>query len=79
MALLNANACLSCHAIDQKIVGPGYREVAARYKGDAQALTKLEASIRQGSAGKWGPAPMPPFAALSEAQVKAIAAFVLAQ
>lgn len=52
--LLNANACLSCHAIAQKIVGPSYQEVAAKYKGDAQALSKLEVSICKGSIGKWG-------------------------
>ena len=78
-ALLNANACLSCHAIAQKIVGPSYQDVSARYKGDAQALSKLEASIRQGSVGKWGDAPMPPYAALNDAQVKALAGFVLKQ
>jgi cytochrome c551/c552 len=78
-ALLNANACLSCHGIAQKIVGPGYQEVAAKYKGDAQALSKLEVSIRKGSVGKWGQAPMPPFAGLSDAQVKALAEFVLKQ
>ena len=78
-ALLNANACLSCHAIAQKIVGPSYRDVAAKYKGDAKAPTQLEASIRQGSVGRWGEAPMPPFAGLSEAQAKALAAFVLKQ
>lgn len=77
--LLNANACLSCHGIAQKIVGPGYQEVAAKYKGDAQALSKLEVSIRKGSVGKWGQAPMPPFASLSDAQVKALAEFVLKQ
>lgn len=77
--LLNANACLSCHAIAQKIVGPSYQDVSAKYKGDAQALGKLEASIRQGSVGKWGDAPMPPYAALTDAQVKALAGFVLKQ
>lgn len=66
-ALLNNNACLSCHAIAQKIVGPSYQDVAAKYKGDGQALSRLEVSIRKGSVGKWGPAAMPPFAALSDA------------
>ena len=78
-ALLNANACLSCHAIAQKIVGPSYQDVAAKYKGDAQALSKLEVSIKKGSVGKWGQAPMPPFAALSDAQINALAEFVLKQ
>ena len=77
--LLEANACLSCHALTQKIIGPAYQDVAAKYKNDPQALAKLEASIRGGSVGKWGAAPMPAFAGLSEAQVKALATYVLAQ
>ena len=77
--LLSNNACLSCHAIAQKIVGPSYRDVAAKYKGDAQALFMLEVSIKKGSVGKWGQVPMPPFARLSDVQVKALAEFVLQQ
>jgi cytochrome c551/c552 len=78
-ALLGANACLGCHAINQKIVGPAYRDVALKYKGDAQAQARLEASIRAGSLGKWGAVPMPAFAALSPPELKALAAFVLRQ
>ena len=78
-ALLNTNNCLSCHAITGTIVGPGYKEVAAKYKGDALALSKLEGSIRNGSVGKWGQAPMPPYTNLSAAQAKALAEFVLKQ
>lgn len=78
-SLLAANACLSCHALTQKIVGPAYHDVAEKYKGDAQALTKLVVSIRGGGVGKWGQVPMPPFAGLSEVQAKALATYVLAQ
>ena len=78
-AVLASNACLGCHALAQKIVGPAYRDVAAKYKGDAQALVKLQTSIRAGGVGKWGQVPMPPFAALTDAQVKALAEFVLKQ
>lgn len=78
-ALLNSNGCLGCHAIDKKVVGPAYHDVAMKYKGDGQAFTRLEASIHQGGAGKWGQVPMPPFSGLSEAQLHALAAFVLAQ
>ena len=77
--LLDANACLSCHALTQKIIGPAYHDVAEKYKSDPQALAKLEASIRGGSVGKWGAAPMPAFAGLSDAQVQALASYVLAK
>jgi cytochrome c551/c552 len=78
-ALLTANACLGCHAIGQKIVGPAYHEVALKYKNDAQAQNRLETSIRSGSSGKWGTVPMPAFAALSPRELAALAAFVLEQ
>ncbi|GAC1416265.1 MAG: hypothetical protein NVSMB6_18660 [Burkholderiaceae bacterium] len=78
-ALLNANGCLACHGIDKKIVGPGYHDVAAKYRGDAQAVSKLEASIRNGSVGKWGEVPMPPFSQLKPEEVHALAEFILKQ
>jgi cytochrome c551/c552 len=78
-ALLNANACLGCHAIAQKVVGPAYHDVALKYKADPAAVTKLEASIKAGGSGKWGPVPMPPFAQLTDAQLKALAEFVMKQ
>ncbi|SPA22561.1 SULFITE:CYTOCHROME C OXIDOREDUCTASE (SUBUNIT B) OXIDOREDUCTASE PROTEIN [Cupriavidus taiwanensis] len=77
--LLAKNACLSCHGVTQKLVGPAYHEVATRYKGDAQAQVRLEASIRGGSRGKWGAVPMPPFAGLKPEEVKALAAYVRQQ
>jgi cytochrome c551/c552 len=78
-ALLDKNACLGCHSRDQKIVGPAYRDVATKYRADPQALAKIEASIAQGGAGRWGSVPMPPFPGLSEPQLKALAGFVLGQ
>ena len=78
-ALLTANGCLGCHAIAQKVVGPAYHDVALKYKNEPLAQSKLEASIRNGSTGHWGPTPMPAFAALSPAELKALAAFVLKQ
>ena len=77
--LLTANGCLGCHAIDKKVVGPAYRDVAARYKGDAQALAKVAASIRQGGAERWGDAMMPATPNLTEAQAQQLAGFVLQQ
>ena len=78
-ALLNANACLGCHAVAQKVVGPAYHDVAAKYKADPNAVTRLQASIRAGGSGKWGQVPMPPFAQLTDAQLKALAEFVMKQ
>ena len=78
-ALLNANACLGCHAVAQQIVGPAYHDVAAKYKSDPGAVTKLQASIKAGGVGKWGQVPMPPFAQLTEAQLRALAEFVMKQ
>ena len=77
--LLNANGCLACHGIGNKIVGPGYNEVAAKYRGDAGAVGKLEASIRNGGVGKWGQIPMPPFMQLKPEELRAMAEFVLKQ
>jgi cytochrome c551/c552 len=78
-SLLNANACLGCHSVDAKVVGPAYKEVAARYRGDPQALAKVEASIHDGGHGKWGDVPMPPFDQLNAADLKTLAEYVLRQ
>ncbi|MYZ42516.1 SorB family sulfite dehydrogenase c-type cytochrome subunit [Schauerella aestuarii] len=78
-ALLNANACLGCHAIAQKVVGPAYHDVAAKYKADPGGVEKVITSIKSGSSGKWGAVPMPPFAQLTNAELKALAEFVLKQ
>lgn len=70
------SACLACHAVDRKLVGPAFKDVAAKYKGtDAKALA---ASIKAGGAGKWGPVPMPAQAALSDDQALLLAQWVLA-
>lgn len=76
--LLNANACLGCHAIDTKIVGPSFHDIAAKYAGQADAESSLAGSIKNGGAGKWGTMPMPPMTGLSDAQAKALAVYILA-
>jgi cytochrome c551/c552 len=78
-SLLNANACLGCHSVGAKVVGPAYKDVAARYRGDPQALAKVEASVHDGGHGKWGDVPMPPFDHLSAADLKTLAEYVLRQ
>ena len=79
MALLQNHGCLSCHAIDHKVVGPAYHDVAARYGSDPQALTRIAASIEHGSSGKWGEMPMPPFTQLSAQELKTLTTFILHQ
>jgi cytochrome c len=76
--LAQKNACLACHAMDRKLVGPSYQDVAKKYNGQKDAEATLAASIKAGGAGKWGPIPMPAQAALSEADAKALAVWVLA-
>jgi cytochrome c551/c552 len=78
-ALLDANGCLACHALDHKVVGPAYHDVAARYASDPQAAGRLVDSIRNGGSGKWGTTPMPPMSQVSEAQAKALVEFILKQ
>lgn len=58
--LAKSKACLACHAIDKKIVGPAYKDVAAKYKGDPKAVEMLVAKVKNGGKGVWGPIPMPP-------------------
>jgi cytochrome c551/c552 len=78
-ALLQDNACLSCHAVDHKVVGPAYRDVAVKYANDPQALPRVMSSIQHGGSGKWGDVPMPPFAQLSSDDLKSLATFIMKQ
>ena len=59
-ALAKAKNCMACHAIDKKLVGPSYKDVAAKYKGDAKAPAMLAAKVKAGGKGVWGQIPMPP-------------------
>ncbi len=77
--LLNANACLACHQTDKRVVGPSFREVAAKYGANSSAATTLAAKIKQGGSGVWGPVPMPPKAGWSDADVQQLASWVLRQ
>ena len=71
--------CLACHAVSNKLVGPAYKDVAAKYKGQKDAEVTLIANIRKGGSGKWGQVPMPPQATLSDADAKALAKWILSQ
>jgi cytochrome c len=76
--LLKKNGCTACHAVDKKVIGPAYQEVAAKYKGDAAAAAKLQDKVKKGGSGVWGQVPMPPNPQASDADIKAMVAFVLA-
>ncbi|AZN35581.1 c-type cytochrome [Iodobacter ciconiae] len=68
--------CFACHTLDKKLIGPSYKEVAAKYKGDAGAVSKLADKIKKGGSGVWGTMPMPPNA-VSDAEAKDLAKWVL--
>lgn len=76
LALAQKNACMACHAVDKKLVGPSYADVAKKYAGQKDAVTALAASIKAGGAGKWGQVPMPPQAQLSDADLKTLATWI---
>jgi len=76
-ALMQKNGCGACHAVDKKIVGPAYQDVAAKYKGDAGALAKLSQKVKTGGAGVWGPVPMPPNPQVADGDVKALVSWIL--
>ena len=76
--LAKKDNCSACHAVDKKMVGPTYKDVAAKYKGQADAVAKLSEKVKKGGSGVWGPVPMPPNAAVPDADVKALVEWVLA-
>ena len=76
--LAKSKNCMGCHAVERKMVGPAYKDVAAKYKGDKKAAEALAATIKAGGSGKWGPVPMPAQAALSDADAKTLATWILA-
>ena len=75
-ALAKSKNCMSCHAVDKKLVGPSYKDVAKKYAG--KSADELAKSIKAGGSGKWGSVPMPAQAALSDADAKTLAAWILA-
>jgi cytochrome c len=70
--------CLGCHNASVKIVGPAYKEIAAKYKNDAQAENKIAEQIHKGGSGKWGPIIMPPFPQVTAEETKALTEWILA-
>ena len=77
--LAQRNGCLACHGLEKRLVGPAFRDIAARYKQDRGAESQLIAKMREGGSGAWGPTPMPPQTGLAEADARSLVRWVLAQ
>lgn len=75
-ALAKNHNCLACHQMDKKTVGPAYKEVAAKYKGK-NAAAQLEQKVKKGGQGVWGPVPMPPNAAVPDADITKLIDWIL--
>lgn len=77
LALASSKNCMSCHAVERKILGPSFKDVAAKYKDDKGAIDHLATKIMRGGSGVWGAVPMPANNQVSEADAKKLAAWVL--
>lgn len=76
--LAKAKNCLACHATDKKLVGPSYKDVAAKYAGQKDAAATLATKIQKGGVGAWGQVPMPPNPQVSDAEAKTLVEWILA-
>ena len=76
--LAQSSGCMTCHQLDKKVVGPSYKDVAAKYRNDKGAEAKLVAKVKQGGKGVWGEVPMPPNAHVKDEDIKAIVHWILA-
>jgi cytochrome c len=76
-ALATKHNCLACHAVDKKLVGPAYKDVAAKYAKDPKAEAKLVEKVKKGGAGVWGQVPMPPNPQVPDADVHALVKWIL--
>src|SRR5687768_17722621 len=77
--LAKKHACFACHAVDKKLVGPSYKDVAGKYRGDAGAEARLADKVKKGSQGTWGQVPMPPNASVPDGDVRALVKWILSQ
>lgn len=77
MALMSKSDCKACHAVDQKMVGPAFLDIANRYKKDRPAMSKLTGKVITGGAGNWGQIPMTPHPQLSKKDVAEMVSYIL--
>lgn len=76
--LATKSSCFACHAVDKKLVGPSFQEVAKKYAGDKTAEARLAEKVKKGGSGAWGTIPMPPNVAVKDADIKTLVKWVLA-
>ena len=76
--LASKNACMACHSIDKKLVGPGFKDIAAKYRGQSDAGAMLRDKIKKGSVGTWGQIPMPPNGQVGDEDIKTLVDWILA-
>lgn len=76
-ALAKKHQCLACHQMDKKSVGPSYKDIAKKYKGQADAVAKLSEKVKKGGSGVWGPIPMAPNPAVPDADIRKLVEWVL--
>ena len=79
MALATAKNCMACHAVEKKLVGPSYKDVAAKYAGQNDAVEKLSAKVIKGGSGVWGPIPMPANAQVTPDEAKKLVTWIMTQ
>ncbi len=77
LALANKSGCLACHSVDKQIVGPAWKDVAAKYRGQPDAETKLVQKVKNGGAGTWGQVPMPPNTQVKDDDIKKLVDWIL--
>lgn len=78
LAIARSNACMGCHAVDRKLVGPSFQQVAQKYKGNSGAPAMLARKVKDGGSGVWGAIPMPAHPAMSDADIRIVVDWVLA-
>ena len=77
--LAQASGCMTCHGVDKKVIGPSYKEVAAKYQGDKTAEANLIKKVKSGGQGVWGPTPMPPNPHVKDEDIKILVQWILSQ
>ncbi len=77
--LAQEKACLACHAVDKKVVGPSYKEIAAKYRTDKNAEANLIKRVREGGSGVWGQVPMPPNTTVNAKEAQILVKWIMSQ